>query len=57
MKSIYAEKMVITWCFHGSFNSYKQKDYKEGSGVISVIDPWQVGSDKLTPISFAYRLS
>jgi hypothetical protein len=49
--------MVITWCFHGSFNSYKQKDYKEGSGVISVIDPWQVGSDKLTPISFAYRLS
>ncbi|SRR6266404_2661399 len=34
-----------------------KKTVKKGSGVISIIDPWLVNNDRLTPISFTYRLS
>jgi hypothetical protein len=34
-----------------------KKTVKEGSGVVSIIDPWRVSNDRLTPISFTYRLS
>lgn len=34
-----------------------KKTVKKGSGVVSIIDPWQVSDDRLTPISFTYRLS
>lgn len=34
-----------------------RKVVKKGSGVVSIIDPWQVCDDRLTPISFTYRLS
>jgi len=34
-----------------------KKTVKKGSGVISIIDPWKVSNDRLTPISFTYRLS
>jgi len=33
------------------------KKIKKGSGVISIIEPWQVSDDRLTPISFTYKLS
>jgi hypothetical protein len=34
-----------------------KKTVKKGSGVVSIIDPWQVSNDRLMPISFTYRLS
>jgi hypothetical protein len=34
-----------------------RKTVKKGSGVISIIEPWQVSDDRLTPISFTYKLS
>lgn len=34
-----------------------KKTVKKGSGIVSIIDPWQVSDDRLTPISFTYRLS
>lgn len=33
-----------------------KKTVKIGSGVVSIIDPWQISDDRLTPISFNYRL-
>jgi hypothetical protein len=30
---------------------------KKGSGIVSIIEPWSVSNDRLTPISFTYRLS
>jgi hypothetical protein len=33
-----------------------KKSVKKGSGVVSIIDPWKVNDDRLTPISFTYRL-
>lgn len=29
---------------------------KKGSGIVSIIDPWRVSNDRLTPLSFTYRL-
>ena len=34
-----------------------KKTVKKGSGIVKIIDPWQVTDDRLTPISFTYRLS
>ncbi|WP_031597611.1 protein NO VEIN domain-containing protein [Ferrovum myxofaciens] len=34
-----------------------KKTVKEGSGVVSIIDPWKVSNGRLTPISFTYRLN
>ena len=34
-----------------------KKNVKKGSGVVSIIDPWRVNDDKLTPISYMYTLS
>lgn len=34
-----------------------KKTVKKGSGVVVIIDPWRVNDDRLTPISFTYRLS
>lgn len=34
-----------------------KRTVKKGSGVVSIIDPWQVSDDRLIPISFTYRLS
>lgn len=34
-----------------------KKTVKKGSGVVSIIEPWKVSNDRLTPISFTYRLS
>jgi len=34
-----------------------KKTVKKGSGIVSIIDPWQLSNDRLTPISFTYRLS
>lgn len=34
-----------------------KKTVKQGSGVVTIIDPWRVNDDKLTPISFTYKLS
>lgn len=34
-----------------------KKSVKKGSGVVSIIHPWRVNDDKLTPISFTYKLS
>lgn len=34
-----------------------KKAVRNGSGVIKIIDPWQVTDDRLTPLSYTYRLS
>ncbi|MDP3009415.1 MAG: DUF3883 domain-containing protein [Methylococcales bacterium] len=33
-----------------------KKTVKKGSGIISIIKPWQVKNDRLTPISFTYKI-
>lgn len=33
-----------------------KKTVKKGSGIISIIKPWQIDEERLTPISFTYRL-
>lgn len=33
-----------------------KKAVKKESGVVSIIEPWQVSDDRLTPISFTYKL-
>jgi hypothetical protein len=33
-----------------------KKTVKKGSGIISIIKPWQVKDDRLTPISFTYKI-
>jgi hypothetical protein len=34
-----------------------KKAVKKGSGVVSIVDPWRVSNDRLTAISFMYRVS
>lgn len=34
-----------------------KKTVRKGSGVVSIIEPWLVIDDRLTPISFTYRLN
>jgi len=34
-----------------------ERTVKKGSGIVSIIEPWSVSNDRLTPISFTYRLS
>lgn len=33
-----------------------KKNVRSGSGVFSIIDPWEICNERLTPISFTYRL-
>lgn len=33
-----------------------RKTVKKGSGVVSIIDPWIVSKERLTPISFTYKI-
>ena len=33
-----------------------KKTVKKGSGIVSIIDPWIVRKEKLTPISFTYKI-
>jgi hypothetical protein len=33
-----------------------RKTVKKGSGVVSIIDPWVVSKERLTPISFTYKI-
>ena len=33
-----------------------KKAIKKESGIVSIIEPWQVSDDRLTPISFTYKL-
>lgn len=34
-----------------------KKTVRKGSGVIKIIEPWQVTDDRLIPLSYTYRLS
>jgi hypothetical protein len=50
----HGDKMILFLVHSIAMN---KKSVRKGSGVVSIIDPWRINDDKLTPISFTYRLS
>lgn len=50
---IHGDKMVL-FIVHSIVMN--KKTVKKGSGVVTIINPWRVSDDKLTPISFTYKL-